>query len=98
MIASVLLSLTLHRTAALLKEHSNFGLADDQVTIIKQEKVPALTDNEARFALDPDNSYQVHTSSHLFLVLVCMYNTAVVLVVLCYTTRLYFEKYYYTVL
>jgi UDP-sugar pyrophosphorylase len=49
----------IHRTAALLKEHSNFGLADDQVTIIKQEKVPALTDNEARFALDPDDRYQV---------------------------------------
>jgi hypothetical protein len=57
--AACVIYVTLYRTAALLKEHSNFGLADDQVTIIKQEKVPALTDNEARFALDPDNRYQV---------------------------------------
>eukprot|EP00927_Polykrikos_kofoidii_P077263 TRINITY_DN74221_c0_g1_i1.p1 TRINITY_DN74221_c0_g1~~TRINITY_DN74221_c0_g1_i1.p1 ORF type:complete len:573 (+),score=122.85 TRINITY_DN74221_c0_g1_i1:134-1852(+) len=37
-------------TLELFKQHRNFGLNDSQVTFMKQEKVPALMDIEARIA------------------------------------------------
>lgn len=39
-------------TVATLKTHANFGLADDQITILRQELVPALSDLDARLALE----------------------------------------------
>lgn len=39
-------------TEKILKENNNFGLKESQITIIKQEKVPAMIDNEAHFALE----------------------------------------------
>ena len=42
-----------------LKQNSNFGMAEGQITIIKQEKVPALIDNDGRFALEEDYPYEV---------------------------------------
>jgi len=55
---------TAARTEALLSEHANFGMAPGQVTLLKQEKVPCLSDNEARLALDPKDKYQILTKPH----------------------------------
>ena len=41
-------------TVAMLAEHADFGAAPGQITIVKQEKVPALQDGEARLALKTD--------------------------------------------
>lgn len=51
-------------TEALLAEHDNFGLAAGQVTLIKQEKVPSLIDNAARFAQSASDPYAVETKPH----------------------------------
>lgn len=51
-------------TRALLAEHNNFGLADDQLHIIKQEKVPSLRDNDGRFAQAGDDPYRIETKPH----------------------------------
>lgn len=40
------------KTLQLLEENNYFGMQRDQVTLMRQEKVPALIDNEARFALE----------------------------------------------
>ena len=40
----------------LLEARSHFGLEKSQVTILKQEKVAALADSEARFALGADGA------------------------------------------
>jgi UDP-sugar pyrophosphorylase len=45
---------THENTIKLLEEHSYFGLKKEQVTIVKQEKVPALLDNDCHFALIPE--------------------------------------------
>ncbi|KAH8061047.1 UTP-glucose-1-phosphate uridylyltransferase [Aureococcus anophagefferens] len=42
-------------TVALLKEHGDFGAAPGQITLVKQEKVAALQDNDA--AIAPDGPY-----------------------------------------
>lgn len=55
---------TAKKTQALLEEHGNFGLAPGQVTLMKQEKVPALMDNEARIALEDDDPYCVQAKPH----------------------------------
>lgn len=47
------------RTVALLKDHSYFGFPADQLTIMKQEKVAAIIDNDARLALVEGNPYIV---------------------------------------
>lgn len=50
------------KTAALLAKHSNFGAATGQITLMKQEKVAALTDNEAHFSMD--SPYEIETKPH----------------------------------
>ena len=50
------------KTVALLVEKKNFGAAEGQVTIIKQEKVPSLVDNEAHFAMEAP--YVIETKPH----------------------------------
>ena len=52
------------RTQALLAEHGNFGLADGQVTLLKQAKVPCLADNDARMALDGGDAFSIQTKPH----------------------------------
>lgn len=42
-------------TLKLLKDHKNFGLKDKQISIVKQDKVPAILDNDCHFALVKDN-------------------------------------------
>jgi UDP-sugar pyrophosphorylase len=58
-------------TEALLKDNGYFGLEPDQVTIMKQNKVPALEDSTARFACKdgvittkPHGHGDVHTLMH----------------------------------
>jgi len=44
------------QTRDLLASNGNFGMADGQITILKQELVPAMEDNDAKFAMqDPYN-------------------------------------------
>lgn len=52
------------RTVDLLKAHKDFGAAPGQITLIKQEKVPALTDNQAHFALEEGDPYTIETKPH----------------------------------
>eukprot|EP00955_Chlamydomonas_euryale_P011222 121202-Chlamydomonas_euryale.AAC.3 len=46
------------RTEALLKQHANFGMADGQVTLLKQEKVACLIDNDATLAVEEDDPFK----------------------------------------
>jgi|EP01046_Picozoa_sp_COSAG06_P032806 hypothetical protein len=48
------------RTRELLAANNNFGMAEGQVTLLKQGKVPSIADNEGRIALD-DSGYKVQT-------------------------------------
>ncbi|CEL97994.1 unnamed protein product [Vitrella brassicaformis CCMP3155] len=52
------------RTVELLKKHKNFGLPADQLTLMKQEKVPALMDNEAKIAPKEDDPSGIQTKPH----------------------------------
>ena len=53
------------KTVALLKEHANFGMDDDQITIVQQgQGVPALSDNNAAIALDPSDPCKVLAKPH----------------------------------
>lgn len=45
---------THERTISLLEQNDYFGLRQDQVTIVKQELVPALLDNDATFSVEKD--------------------------------------------
>ncbi|KAL2638333.1 hypothetical protein AAZV13_06G108300 [Glycine max] len=47
------------RTLELLESNSYFGLQPTQVTLLKQEKVACLEDNDARLALEPQNKYKI---------------------------------------
>ena len=52
-----------HRaTERLLRRRSYFGMDASQLTLMKQEKVPALNDNEARFAMV--DKYTLLTKPH----------------------------------
>mmetsp|Transcript_23078 Transcript_23078/g.46707 ORF Transcript_23078/g.46707 Transcript_23078/m.46707 type:complete len:582 (-) Transcript_23078:386-2131(-) len=51
-------------TEALLAEHNNFGMAPDQLHIVKQNKVPALLDSEARFAINKDGVVETKPHGH----------------------------------
>jgi len=42
------------KTKELLKNNKNFGMEEDQIIILKQEKVPAMIDSDAHFALCKD--------------------------------------------
>ncbi|GAB4862109.1 hypothetical protein Ancab_037361 [Ancistrocladus abbreviatus] len=51
-------------TLALLESNSYFGMKSTQVTLLKQEKVACLEDNDASLALDPNNKYRIQTKPH----------------------------------
>mmetsp|Transcript_25691 Transcript_25691/g.28834 ORF Transcript_25691/g.28834 Transcript_25691/m.28834 type:complete len:626 (-) Transcript_25691:273-2150(-) len=52
-------------TRKLLQENKCFGLKRRQIYMVQQgDGVPALIDNEAHFALDPNNPYKVVTKPH----------------------------------
>ena len=48
------------RTRELLAANGNFGMAEGQVTLLKQGKVPSIQDNDGRIALDA-SGYRVQT-------------------------------------
>lgn len=52
------------RTLELLESNAYFGMKPTQVTLLKQEKVACLADNDARLALDPQNKYRIQTKPH----------------------------------
>ena len=52
------------QTVALLESSANFGMASDQIVILKQELVPALSNVDASFALDVDDPFTVQTKPH----------------------------------
>jgi UDP-sugar pyrophosphorylase len=41
-------------TIKLLKQHSNFGMKENQISLIRQNKLPAILDNECHLALQKD--------------------------------------------
>ena len=51
-------------TRALLAERGRFGLAESQLHLIKQAKVPCLADGAARLALDPHDPFALLTKPH----------------------------------
>jgi len=53
---------THQRTVDLLRDNNNFGMEPDQVTLMQQEKVPALSDNNASFCLK--SPYVLMTKPH----------------------------------
>eukprot|EP01061_Rhynchopus_euleeides_P018047 TRINITY_DN2987_c0_g1_i1.p1 TRINITY_DN2987_c0_g1~~TRINITY_DN2987_c0_g1_i1.p1 ORF type:complete len:509 (+),score=207.63 TRINITY_DN2987_c0_g1_i1:226-1527(+) len=52
------------RTVALLQEHAYFGVPEEQVHLIKQGKVPALSNNDADFCTVPGEPYVLNTKPH----------------------------------
>lgn len=51
------------KTVSLLKSKSNFGMKTNQITILKQNKLPAIIDNECHLALKPDK-FLIETKPH----------------------------------
>lgn len=51
-------------TRDLLKANDYFGMDEDMVTIVMQDKVPALNNNNAALALDDDDRWKVQTKPH----------------------------------
>mmetsp|Transcript_17097 Transcript_17097/g.39069 ORF Transcript_17097/g.39069 Transcript_17097/m.39069 type:complete len:705 (-) Transcript_17097:118-2232(-) len=51
-------------TRDLLKANDNFGMDEDMVSIVMQDKVPALKNNNAALALDDDDRWTVQTKPH----------------------------------
>lgn len=54
---------TYEDTVKLLAQHANFGLEEGQITLMKQEKVPAMLNSDADFALNPDSGL-IDTKPH----------------------------------
>lgn len=54
---------THEKTISLLENNNNFGLRKEQVTLVKQEKVPALVDNDANFSVREDK-LEIDTKPH----------------------------------
>lgn len=50
------------RTLALLEANQWFGFPKDQLSLLKQEKVASLLDNDARLAILPEDKYQVRST------------------------------------
>ena len=51
------------KTISLLKNHKNFGMKENQITIVKQNKLPAIVDNECHLALEEDK-FLLETKPH----------------------------------
>jgi len=51
-------------TRQLLKDNDNFGMDEDMVSIVMQDKVPALKDGNAALALDDSNRWSIQTKPH----------------------------------
>lgn len=51
-------------TRQLLKDNNNFGMDDDMITVVMQDKVAALKDGSAGLALEDDDRWAVQTKPH----------------------------------
>jgi UDP-sugar pyrophosphorylase len=51
------------KTVSLLKNHNNFGMRPEQITIVKQSKLPAILDNDCHLALQKDK-FLLETKPH----------------------------------
>ena len=51
------------RTVQLLEENDNFGLKKNQIILVKQEKCPAILDNECHLSLKKDK-FEIETKPH----------------------------------
>jgi len=51
-------------TRKLLKDNDNFGMDEDMISIVMQDKVPALKDVNAGLALDDSDRWSVQTKPH----------------------------------
>ncbi|KAL3943863.1 MAG: hypothetical protein SGBAC_002065 [Bacillariaceae sp.] len=51
-------------TRQLLKDNNNFGMDDDMISIVMQDKVAALKDGAAGLALNDDDRWDVQTKPH----------------------------------
>ncbi|KAJ7298571.1 hypothetical protein O6H91_Y540600 [Diphasiastrum complanatum] len=51
-------------TKELLERNNYFGMDSDQITLLKQEKVACLADNDASLALDPSDAFLIQTKPH----------------------------------
>ena len=51
------------KTVSLLKSHSNFGMRSNQISIVKQHKLPAILDNSCHLALRKDK-FLLETKPH----------------------------------
>ena len=54
---------TYEETITILKEHSNFGMKENQICFLKQEKLPAILDNDCHLALRTDK-FLLQTKPH----------------------------------
>lgn len=53
------------KTVAILKNNNYFGMDPDQITIVQQgQGVPALLDNDAHIAVDPEDPYNIQMKPH----------------------------------
>ena len=50
-------------TISFLKEHSNFGMKENQISLLKQDKLPAILDNDCHLALRKDK-FLLETKPH----------------------------------
>ncbi|HBH97170.1 MAG TPA: hypothetical protein DDX89_05190, partial [Candidatus Omnitrophica bacterium] len=51
-------------TLELLRRHDNFGLASDQLIILRQGLVPAMRDNTGAFVLSDEDPYRLESKPH----------------------------------
>ena len=51
-------------TRQLLKDNDNFGMDEDMISIVMQDKVPALKDANAALALDDNSRWSIQTKPH----------------------------------
>ena len=51
------------KTISFLEENSYFGMKEDQITFLKQDKIPAILDNECHLALEKDK-FLLETKPH----------------------------------
>ena len=51
-------------TVDLLESNDYFGAKKTQITLMKQEKVPCLMDNDAHLALNDEDKYVLQTKPH----------------------------------
>ena len=50
-------------TIKLLKTHNDYGMRPGQISIVKQNKIPAILDNDCHLALEPDK-FLIETKPH----------------------------------